>query len=130
MQAHQQRDVMLYVNLYKCIFFIIQVNFRNSWCHLQGHNSVLATTKSCDCHYNSSHIEIYSDGDSKGGHDSINDQRPPLPPRPPPPPPRLRNSTITGNGKWKDIFYKMFISVVSISKICLASVPKIPFMVL
>ncbi|XP_039965199.1 uncharacterized protein LOC120777762 [Bactrocera tryoni] len=72
-------------------------NEMNSWCHMQDQNSALATDKSCDCHYNSSHIEIYSDGDSKVGHDSIDDQRPPLPPRPPPPP-RLRNATITGNG--------------------------------
>ncbi|XP_017480456.1 PREDICTED: uncharacterized protein LOC108369778 isoform X2 [Rhagoletis zephyria] len=72
-------------------------NEMNSWCHLQDQNSPLAADKNCDCHYNSSHIEIYSDGDSKGGHDSIDDQRPPLPPRPPPPP-RLRNATITGNG--------------------------------
>lgn len=64
---------------------------------MQDQNSALAADQSCDCHYNSSRIEIYSDGDSKAGHDSIDDQRPPLPPRPPPPP-RLRHATITGNG--------------------------------
>ncbi|XP_067644143.1 uncharacterized protein [Eurosta solidaginis] len=68
-------------------------NERNSWCP----SSPLASDKNCDCHYNSSHNEIYSDGDSKTGNDSLDDQRPPLPPRPPPPP-RLRNATITGNG--------------------------------
>ncbi|XP_053955836.1 uncharacterized protein LOC128861611 isoform X1 [Anastrepha ludens] len=69
----------------------------NSWCNMHEQNSPLAADKNCDCDYNSSQIEIYSDGESKGGRDSIDDQRPPLPPRPPPPP-RLRNATITGNG--------------------------------